>query len=119
MVTTDEYPFALLYLTGTPRYTRQVKGRAVGFGYYNKEYGLNKAKDQGGNAILVQSEEEIFEILNMAYALPTHRATISKQTPLPVTDSTSGDLMGDGWGMPLKLPAGLKPLRSPLWLMDT
>lgn len=66
----ESYYFALLYFTGSGVFNRRMRQIAIDNGYILNEYGLY---DENNKNILVKSEKEIFDILNMEYLQPQLR----------------------------------------------
>jgi DNA polymerase/3'-5' exonuclease PolX len=62
------YP-ALLYFTGSKELNLMMRNKAKKLGYKLNEYGLFK----GSKNIYVESEEEIFDLLEMKYLEPQER----------------------------------------------
>ena len=69
------YP-AMLYFTGSRDFNIMMRKRALELGYSLNEYGLHKI--DGDTAIHVDSEKEIFDLLDMKYVDPTDRDLGSK-----------------------------------------
>lgn len=72
----DEYPFALLYFTGSKIFNTVMRARALSMNYSLNEHGIYKmdGKKKGDK---VQhhfaTEEDIFQFLNMEYKAPQQR----------------------------------------------
>ncbi len=69
VVEPDQYPYALLYLTGSKEHNVALRARAQRQGYKLNEYGLFK----GNRLVRCRSEEEIYEALGLAYIPPELR----------------------------------------------
>jgi DNA ligase (NAD+) len=69
--TEDEYPFSILYFTGSKIFNTVMRGRAVQLGYSLNEHGLTK----GGEKVqcVFKTEKDIFDFLSMDYKLPHER----------------------------------------------
>lgn len=67
--TKKEYPFFLLYLTGSKEFNIQMRHIAKLKGYLLNQKGLYK----NNKKINLKSEEEIFKYLNMSYLAPEKR----------------------------------------------
>jgi NAD-dependent DNA ligase len=71
-----EYPFAVLYFTGSKVFNTLMRQRALDLGYTLNEHGLYKMVS-GKKGSLVdhdfKNEESIFEFLGMKYKSPTER----------------------------------------------
>jgi NAD-dependent DNA ligase len=71
-----EYPFAVLYFTGSKEFNTAMRQRALDVGYSLNEHGIHYMKDgvKGKKVdILFEQEEDIFEFLNMEYKSPEER----------------------------------------------
>jgi len=78
----EEYPFSVLYFTGSKIFNTVMRGRALELGYSLNEHGMSKMqeKKKGEKAVkgdLVankfKTEEDIFDFLGMVYKEPTER----------------------------------------------
>lgn len=65
----NSYFFALLYMTGAGNFNRKMRIVAKSLGYKLNEYGLYK----NGKSIIITSEKDIFDKLNMDYIEPEFR----------------------------------------------
>jgi len=79
-VARDNYAPALLYFTGSKNFNQQMRGEALQLGYTINEYGIYKLKTQNGKyihkkgaKILVNTEKDIFDLVNMDYVEPKDR----------------------------------------------
>lgn len=72
----DEYYFGILHMTGSQGFNEYMRRLAKDEGYKLNEYSLRKLNENGepGTPIHVNSEEEIFEKLNMEYKKPEERS---------------------------------------------
>lgn len=71
-----EFPFALLYFTGSQGFNIQMRNVALSKGYSLSEYGLKCLRgDRKGDFVTTEftTEREVFDFLNMAYVAPTDR----------------------------------------------
>jgi len=76
VVSDAEFPFALAYFTGSKEHNIVMRQRAIQRGLRLNEYGLFKSKEETRDAKLLvpcQSEEEIFQKLDLAYVEPELR----------------------------------------------
>ncbi len=76
VVTDAEFPFALAYFTGSKEHNIVMRQRAIARGLRLNEYGLFKSKEETRDPELLvpcQTEEEIFEKLDLAYIPPELR----------------------------------------------
>lgn len=69
VVSEAEFPFALLYFTGSKEHNVRLRGISKKKGWKLNEYGLF----EGDNPISLQSEEEIYRALNLSYIPPELR----------------------------------------------
>jgi DNA polymerase (family X) len=69
VVTRDEFPFALIYFTGSKEHNVRLRGIAKRFGWKLNEYGLF----EGEKRIGAGSEEEIYSMLGMDFIAPELR----------------------------------------------
>jgi DNA polymerase/3'-5' exonuclease PolX len=68
----EDYYSALLYFTGPMELNKSMRTIAKKLGYKLSEYGLIK----NGNKEIINSEKDIFEILNITYLTPKERNNI-------------------------------------------
>lgn len=66
VVPKKQYPYALLYFTGSKAHNIKLRKRALKMGYQLNEYGLSGAK-------IVGSEKEIYQQLDLPYVVPELR----------------------------------------------
>ena len=81
--TKEDYPFALLYFTGSQLTNIQMRQKAVLLGYSLNEYNITykgtkdiiKPKDIKKilKKTIISSEKDIFKLLDMPYKKPTER----------------------------------------------
>lgn len=72
----EEYPFAVLYFTGSKIFNTVMRGRALSLGYSLNEHGMYKmdGKKKGEKvAHVFKSEKDIFDFLGMDYREPRDR----------------------------------------------
>ena len=72
----EEYPFSLLYFTGSKIFNTIMRQRAVDMGYTLNEHGINYMKNGIKSDIINQefkNEKDIFEFLNIEYKEPSER----------------------------------------------
>lgn len=76
-----EYPFALLYFTGSGPFNVAMRNFALSKGYSLSEYGL---KDTNGKFVgdTFRTEEDIFEFLGLKYIPPEQRVNIKNVSML-------------------------------------
>ena len=70
----QEYPFAVLYFTGSKAFNTVMRGHALTMGYTMNEHGIRKNDKEktSVNEVFV-TEKDIFNFLNMEYKEPTER----------------------------------------------
>lgn len=76
VVTSEEYPFALAYFTGSKEHNIVMRQRAIARGLRLNEYGLFRATEETRDPALrlpCRTEEEIFQALDLAYVPPELR----------------------------------------------
>ena len=81
----EEYPFAVLYFTGSKIFNTVMRGRALSKGYSLNEHGLYAmdGKAKGGKVDHVfESERDIFRFLQMEYKAPLERMDGRAVVPL-------------------------------------
>ena len=81
----NEYPFAVLYFTGSKNFNTVMRGRALSLGYSLNEHGLYKMvnKKKGDKVDHVfRNEKDIFEFLKMEYKEPQDRIDGRSVVPL-------------------------------------
>ena len=70
--TPDEFPFSILYFTGSKNFNTVMRGTALSNGLTMNEHGICK-KDGSTIDILFKTEREIFNYLNLVYKEPWER----------------------------------------------
>lgn len=81
----QEYPFAVLYFTGSKIFNTVMRGRALSMGYSLNEHGLYKMEGKKkGDKIdkSFSSESDIFTFLQMEYKEPSERKSGKSVVPL-------------------------------------
>ncbi len=69
IVSKEEFPYALMYFTGSKEHNVRLRGIAKKKGFKLNEYGLF----DGEKLITLKSEEEIYRMLGLAYVVPELR----------------------------------------------
>ena len=72
----DEYPFSVLYFTGSKTFNTVMRGRALSLGYSLNEHGLYRMSNKTKGAKVVHhfaDERAIFAFLKMEYKSPENR----------------------------------------------
>ena len=96
----DEFPFAVLYFTGSKIFNTVMRHRALELGFTMNEHGLYKmeAKKKGDKVDhKFHSEKDIFDYLNMEYKEPQDRidgraVVIKKVTSISSSSSSSASI---------------------------
>ena len=70
LVTPQQYPYAILYFTGSKNTNTYMRNTAIKLGFKLNEYGLF---DKYNNLIELKTEKDIFECLNIPYLEPQNR----------------------------------------------
>ena len=71
VVSKDEFPFALMYFTGSKEHNIAMRARAQKQGYKLNEYGLFKRNS--AKSLALKSEEDVFKTLGLSYIPPELR----------------------------------------------
>lgn len=83
--TPEQFPFALLYFTGSQKFNILMRQQALNLGYSMNEYGLTAIDADGADDTtyktrkpppVLRSEQEVFAFLNLAYVPPTDREAV-------------------------------------------
>ena len=96
----DEFPFAILYFTGSKAFNTVMRNRALSMGYTLNEHGLSTMENKVKGAKIEQQfadEKAIFDFLKMAYKTPVERA-----------DGRAVVALGDV-GVPIATPVKMTP----------
>lgn len=87
----DEYPFALLYFTGSKNFNTVMRNHALKMGYSMNEHGLyrmiNGKKENSKIERIFKSEKEIFSFLNLEYKEPEERTDGNSVVLIKKTDT--------------------------------
>ena len=90
----EEYPFAILYFTGSKNFNTMMRQHALNMGYTMNEHGLykviNKTKGEKVQHIF-KTEKDIFDFLNLEYKKPEERIDPPLKKVEPNTSKVSGD----------------------------
>lgn len=70
LVTPQQYPYAILYFTGSKNTNTYMRNKAIKLGFKLNEYGLF---DKYNNIIELKTEKDIFQYLNINYINPQDR----------------------------------------------
>lgn len=71
-----EFPFAVLYFTGSRSFNVAMRNRALGLGYSLSEHGLIETATKNKVTQPMQSEEDIFKFLGMRFKEPHERTGV-------------------------------------------
>ena len=113
----EEFPFAILYFTGSKIFNTVMRQHALQMGLTMNEHGLYKMENgKKGEKVVhkFQSEKDIFDYLNMEYKSPNERIdgralvlkTPSKKPAFIIESSSSLELQPE---KPVEEPITLKP----------
>jgi len=90
VVTDEQYPFALLYFTGSKEHNIRMRQRAIDKGWLLNEYGLGSDTHR----VAAKNEEDIFAALGLSYIPPELRedtgeleAAEAKKIPALIVDA--------------------------------
>ena len=72
LTTKEEYPFALLYFTGSKQFNISMRKIALEQGYSLSEYSLTKISSKKKVSGLI-TEKDVFDFLEMSYVTPSKR----------------------------------------------
>jgi DNA ligase (NAD+) len=72
----DEYPFAVLYFTGSRSFNIAMRNRALGMGYSLSEHGFIDTATKGKVEVPMKTEEDIFKFLGMKFKQPVERTGV-------------------------------------------
>jgi DNA polymerase beta len=75
MVPEDQFPFAVLYFTGSDKLNVAMRGHANSLGYTMNEHGMVKLRADAADVPVMRSEADIFAFLSLKYMEPTERNT--------------------------------------------
>lgn len=67
----EEYPYALLYFTGSDKFNIEMRKKALEKGYSLNEHGLKPLKNNKN--VSLKTEEDVFKFLDMIYLDPRDR----------------------------------------------
>ncbi|CAI8017616.1 DNA polymerase beta [Geodia barretti] len=71
----DQYYFGILYFTGSDMFNKEMRQRALDKGFTLNEYCIRPVGATGipGESIPVESEEEVFAVIDFPYKTPSER----------------------------------------------
>ena len=89
--TMEEYPFSILYFTGSKGFNAVMRGHALKRGYSLNEHGFSKI-DKGVKGSLIDhvftNEKSIFDFLELQYKTPIER--VDGRSVIPLSSSRHG-----------------------------
>ena len=68
-----EYPFSILYFTGSRNCNKYMRSKAINMGLILNEHGIFDRKGKDKINHLFQNERDIFEYLKLEYKIPKNR----------------------------------------------
>ena len=81
----DEYPFSVLYFTGSKAFNTVMRGHALKMGYTLNEHRIRKLNgSQVDDGKKIETEKDIFDLLQMEYKEPNER--IDGRSIIPTGD---------------------------------
>jgi NAD-dependent DNA ligase/DNA polymerase/3'-5' exonuclease PolX len=86
--TIEEYPFSILYFTGSKGFNTVMRGHALQQGYSLNEHGLSNSKDGIKGQLIDQpftDEKSIFDFLKLEYKTPIER--VDGRSVVPITQN--------------------------------
>jgi NAD-dependent DNA ligase len=123
----EEYPYAILYFTGSKGFNATMRGHALKKGYSLNEHGLSKMEDKKkvGDKLLLNISDErgIFDFLGLEYKEPKERMDgrnvipkVSQKVSQKEESKESPKVFSKGLSpneSPKVFPKGLSPNESP------
>lgn len=95
--TVEEFPFAILYFTGSKLFNTVMRQRALDMGYTMNEHGLYKLSREKKVEDTFHSEIDIFNYLKLVYKEPEERidgtAVIIKPSKLSIEEDSCIDIL--------------------------
>jgi len=73
MTGAHEYPYAVLYFTGSDKFNMAMRKHALGMGYTMNEHTMKPTSDAAQPPVM-HTEKDIFDFLKLAYVAPEHRS---------------------------------------------
>ena len=85
----DEYPFSVLYFTGSKAFNTVMRGHSLKMGYTLNEHRIRKingspSSSQLSDGTKIETEKDIFEFLQLEYKAPNER--IDGRSVVPIGD---------------------------------
>ena len=69
----EEYPYALLYFTGSDKFNIKFRRNTLEQGYSLSEHGLKKVKEDAKELSVIETEKDLFDFFNIPYVNPENR----------------------------------------------
>ena len=69
----NEYPFSVLYFTGSDEFNKIFRMKCLEKGYTINEYGIKKNDTKEDINYEFKNEKDIFDFLNIQYVEPSQR----------------------------------------------
>lgn len=98
--TLDEFPFSILYFTGSKGFNTVMRGKALEMGYTMNEHRILDKKTGEKPSVQFVDEESIFDFLQLQYKKPEQRidgravvANSNAALPQPIAESTTESLL--------------------------
>ena len=92
----EEYPFAVLYFTGSKGFNTVMRGHALKMGYSLNEHGISKMVDKKKTEQLPNTfatERDIFDFLGLEYREPEDRKDGRAVIPKSIPKDENGELV--------------------------
>ena len=96
--TPQEFPFAILYFTGSKAFNTVMRGYALKQGYSFNEHGMTHTDNKKTHPPqkidqVFEDEKAIFDFLGLVYKTPEERIDGRAVTPIPIQNTTQNILM--------------------------
>lgn len=69
----EEYPYALLYFTGSDKFNIKFRRQTLEQGYSLSEHGVKKIRDDAKPLVSIHSEHDLFDFFGITYVDPSNR----------------------------------------------
>ena len=123
--TPEEFPFAILYFTGSKIFNTVMRHVALEKGYTMNEHGIYKmeAKKKGEKVnCTFNSEEDIFSFLGLQYKSPIERtdgrAIVVKNVKPKLIIEESSDSESEEYVLPLNKPSAMKQVAKKIMVIE-
>lgn len=111
----EEYPYAVLYFTGSDLFNIAMRSWALERGYTMNEHGMTPLLTEGGAGRnmppVMRTEEDIFAFLGLQYVPPTARVggSLIFVSPIPLIEAPLTTIPVKKIKLKLKVPVGPDP----------